>query len=149
MALKYKLETDIEIKAPADKFYNIFRSQMHLIPNVSSDKIQGVQVHEGDWETMGSVKHWNYTLDGNALSLKETVEAIDVENKSITYNTVDGEVMKHYKSLKCGVQVSAKDEGSLVKWIIEYEKLNEKIPAPDAYLDLAAKVTKDVEAHLV
>lgn len=48
--------------------------------------------------------------------------------------------MKHYKSLKCSVQVSAKDfqqkkkvsakdEGSLVKWIIEYEKLNEKIPA--------------------
>ena len=35
---------------------------MHLIPNVSSDKIQGVQVHEGDWETTGSVKHWNYTL---------------------------------------------------------------------------------------
>ena len=62
MALKYKLETDIEIKAQADKFYNIFRSRMHLIPNVSSDKIQGVQVHEGDWETTGSVKHWNYTL---------------------------------------------------------------------------------------
>lgn len=57
--------------------------------------------------------------------------------------------MKHYKSLKCSVQVSAKDGGSLVKWIIEYEKLNEKIPAPDAYLDLAAKVTKDVKAHLV
>lgn len=62
MALKYKLVTDIEIKAPANKFYNIFRSQMHLIPNVSSDKIQGVQVHEGDWETVGPVKHWNYTL---------------------------------------------------------------------------------------
>ena len=62
MALNGKLETEIEIKAPADKFYNIFRSQMHLLPNVSSDKIQGVKVHDGDWETVGSVKHWNYTL---------------------------------------------------------------------------------------
>jgi hypothetical protein len=62
---------------------------------------------------------------------------------------VDGEVLKHYKSLKCSVQVSAKDEGSLVKWIIEYEKLNENIPAPDAYQELAIKVTKDVEAHLL
>jgi uncharacterized membrane protein len=60
MALNGKLETDIEIKAPADKFYNIFRSQMHLLPNVSSDKIQGVKVHDGDWETVGSVKHWNF-----------------------------------------------------------------------------------------
>jgi hypothetical protein len=90
-----------------------------------------------------------YHADGNALSLKETVEAIDEENKSITYNIVDGEVLKHYKSLKCSVQVSAKDEGSLVKWIIEYEKLNENIPAPDAYQELAIKVTKDVEAHLL
>ncbi|CAL8097414.1 unnamed protein product [Prunus armeniaca] len=47
---------------PADKFYKIFASQMHLLPNVSSDKIQGVELHEGDWETAGSVKHWDYTL---------------------------------------------------------------------------------------
>ena len=55
-----------------------------------------------------SILMW-YHADGNALSLKETVEAIDEENKSITYNIVDREVLKHYKSLKCSVQVSAKD----------------------------------------
>lgn len=63
MALVGKLETEVEINTPADKFYKIFASQiMHLLPNVSSDKIQGVELHEGDWETAGSVKHWDYTL---------------------------------------------------------------------------------------
>ncbi|PQQ20829.1 MLP-like protein 34 [Prunus yedoensis var. nudiflora] len=32
---------------------------MHLLPNVSSNKVQGVELHEGDWETAGSVKHWD------------------------------------------------------------------------------------------
>ncbi|KAI5317930.1 hypothetical protein L3X38_037637 [Prunus dulcis] len=52
--------TQIELKSPADKFYKIFKGQAHLIPNVSSGHIKGVQVHEGDWETHDSVKIWNY-----------------------------------------------------------------------------------------
>lgn len=60
--LKGKVETEIEIKAPAEKFYNIFRSRAHHVPNISSGSIQRVQVHEGDWETHGSIKSWNYSV---------------------------------------------------------------------------------------
>ena len=69
MALTGKLETETEIKAPADKFFKIFRSQAHHLPNICSDKIHKIEVHEGDWETQGSVKHWSLTV-GKAAQTK-------------------------------------------------------------------------------
>ncbi|KAJ9708437.1 hypothetical protein PVL29_000465 [Vitis rotundifolia] len=147
MALTGKLEVDMEINSPADKFYNIFRRQAHHIPNICSDKVHQIDVHEGDWETPGSVKNWGYTLGGTSMSLKETVESVDDENKLITFKVLDGEIMNHFKSFKSNLQVKAKDEGSLVKWTLEYEKVNEDVPNPDAYLEFAVNVTKDIESH--
>lgn len=62
MGLTGKLEIEVEIKSPADKFYNTFRRNAHHIPNICSDKVHKIDVHEGDWETPGSVKNWGYTL---------------------------------------------------------------------------------------
>lgn len=50
-----------EIKSPADKFYNMWKTQTYHIPNIS-DHIQNVDLHEGDWHVDSSVKLWNYTL---------------------------------------------------------------------------------------
>ncbi|KAA8532560.1 hypothetical protein F0562_032624 [Nyssa sinensis] len=149
MALVGKAEVEIDIESSADKFYDIFRSRAHHIPNVCPEKIQGIDVHEGDWETPGSVKQWNYVLDESAESVKETVEAIDEENKTVTFNVLEGDITKHYKSFKSILQVSAKGNGGLVKWTVEYEKLKEDVPAPDKYLDFAVTVSKDIDAHLL
>ena len=62
MALSGKVEKEIEIQAPAAKFYNLFRKQIHQIPDICTEKVHGAKVHEGDWESVGSVKHWNYTM---------------------------------------------------------------------------------------
>ncbi|PQM41328.1 hypothetical protein Pyn_24875 [Prunus yedoensis var. nudiflora] len=75
MALVGKLDTEVEMNAPADKFRKYLRAKLlHLLPNVSSNKVQGVELHEGDWETAGSVKHWDNIIpwgwgwDGSASS---------------------------------------------------------------------------------
>ncbi|RDX64233.1 MLP-like protein 31 [Mucuna pruriens] len=151
MALSGKVETEIEIQAPAAKFYNIFRKQLHHIPNISTERVHGAKVHEGDWENVGSVKHWDFTIEGKKRSAKEKIESIDDDNKSITYSLFDGEISESYKSLRVTLQVIDKENGGVVKWTIEYEKLKENIVAasPDSYLDFAAKVTKDIDAHLV
>ncbi|KAH7516328.1 hypothetical protein FEM48_Zijuj10G0123400 [Ziziphus jujuba var. spinosa] len=52
-SLMGKLETDIKIKVPASKFHEIFKHKPHHISNVSSDFIQGCELHEGEWGTMG------------------------------------------------------------------------------------------------
>ncbi|MED6151284.1 hypothetical protein PIB30_081034 [Stylosanthes scabra] len=152
MGLSGKLESEIEIKTNASVFYNIFRKQLHEIPNISGDKVHRAQVHQGDWETVGSVKHWDYTIEGKKTSLKEKVEAIDDENKSITYSLFGEEISSNYKTLKSTIKVSEKGSsgGGIVKFTIEYEKHKENITAasPQSYLDFAVKVIQDIDAHL-
>ncbi|CAL5206659.1 unnamed protein product [Lathyrus oleraceus] len=146
MALSGKVEIEIEIQAPADKFYNIFRKQLEHVPNISPE-IHENKVHEGDGENVGSIKYWEYIIEGKKVSAKAKIETIDDENKIITYSLFDGEVSENYKSFKSTFQVL----GGIVKWTFEYEKLKEDIAfgAPDSYLVFAEKVTKDIDAHLI
>ncbi|CAI8605509.1 unnamed protein product [Vicia faba] len=151
MALSGKVESETDIEASATKFFHVLRKQLEHVPNISPE-IHGNRVHEGDWESVGSVKHWEYTIEGKKVSAKEKIEAIDDDNKTLTYSLFDGEVSENYKSFKSTIQVIDKEHGGgIVKWTFEYEKLNEDITgaSPDSYLALAEKVTKDIDAHLV
>ncbi|KAJ9708432.1 hypothetical protein PVL29_000461 [Vitis rotundifolia] len=138
-----KLEIETEIKAPADEFFKIFRSQAHHLPNICSDKIHKIEVHEGDWETQGSVKHWSYTI------VLRRLESIDEENRSITFKVLDGELLNDYKSYKFTTQAIPKGEACLVKWTAEYEKASEDGSDPHGYLELAVNITKDIESLLL
>ena len=60
MAQIAKIELQTEIKAPAEKFFNIFRSKAHIQPSICPNLIKDVQLLKGDWETVGSVKQWTY-----------------------------------------------------------------------------------------
>lgn len=83
--------------------------------------------------------------------MKEKIE-VDDENKLLKFNVIEGDVQQEFKSFRPSVQAIAKEDGnlgSLVKWVIEYEKLNEDVKDPDNYLGIAAKVTKDIDDHLV
>ena len=55
-----KLETDVEIKASADKFHHMFAGKPHHVSKASPGNIQGCDLHEGDWGTVGSIVFWNY-----------------------------------------------------------------------------------------
>ncbi|CAK9157589.1 unnamed protein product, partial [Ilex paraguariensis] len=87
--------------------------------------------------------------DEKAATAKETIEAIDEENKTIIFNIFEGDVMKDYKSFKSIAQFTSKGDGSLVKWSTDYEKLNEDVATPRKCLDFAATVLKDIDAHLL
>ena len=56
---------------------------------------------------------------GNIETVKETMEAIDDKSKTITCSMLDGDLMKYYKTLKPILNVTASDQGSLVKWTVE------------------------------
>ncbi|KAK2453417.1 MLP protein [Trifolium repens] len=150
MALSGKVESEVEIQAPAAKFYNFYRKQLEHLPNISAH-IHGARVHEGDWGTVGSVKQWEYTIDGKKLSAAVKIESIDDDNKAITY-LFDEELRENYKSLKGIIQVIDKEHGGgIVKWTFEYEKLKDDITgaSPDSYLDVAIKIANEIDAHLV
>ena len=144
------LEAEVEMKANADKLYKFISNQHYDFPKAASDKIHDVTVHEGDWETSGSVKLWKYTIDGNVETYKEKVE-IDEANKRVSLTALEGSHVldNYYKSYKIIFQVTPKSEGGSVKITLEYEKLNENDPPPQKYLSFLVNVIKDVDAHLL
>ena len=95
-----------------------------------------------------NLKFW-FELGGESKSIRETVDSIDEENRSITFKVLDGEVLSEYKSYKFSVQAIPKGEGCLVKWTAEYKKAGEGIPDPHDYIDLALNITKDIETRLL
>ncbi|KAJ7967039.1 MLP-like protein 28 [Quillaja saponaria] len=149
MALQGKVETAVEIKVPADKFYKIWSKQAHHVPTASPNHVETVHVHEGDWETDGSIKVWKYNIGESPKVVKEKVVLND-EDKSVTMIGLEGDVMQEYKAMKIVFHANPKEEdSSLVKVSIEYEKIKEEIPTPNNYLDLMVNVFKDIEAHLL
>ena len=57
-----KLETVLELSCTPQQFFNIWKNEAHQIPNHTPTNIHTVHVHEGDWETAGSLKIWKYTV---------------------------------------------------------------------------------------
>ncbi|KAL3654491.1 hypothetical protein CASFOL_004172 [Castilleja foliolosa] len=142
-----KLVSQTNIKSDGDVFHEIFRERPHHIPNMCPAHIQKCDVHEGDFGQVGSVIFWNYTHDGKECVAKEIIEAIDEENKSVTFKVIEGDLMELYKSFKLIVHVDTTGEDNLVTWTLVYEKLHGDVPDPHTLMDFCLKVTKDIETH--
>ncbi|GAV67493.1 Bet_v_1 domain-containing protein [Cephalotus follicularis] len=148
MALR--VETEVELKSPPEKLYKLVQKEAHLWPAASPNNLQAVELHEGDWETHGSVKLWSYTFEGKTETFKERIE-LDDENLKVTLVGVDGDVFQYYKSYKVIFHYVPKGEGSLANLALEYEKLREDVPDDliKKYLDLIVSCTKDKDAYLL
>jgi hypothetical protein len=87
---------------------------------------------------------------GKTCFCKERIEDIDKENNKITYKVLGGELLEDYKSFKFIMQIvpNPQREGSVVHWIVEYEKLNNNVPNPHSMFHLSVEVLKYVDAHL-
>ena len=85
--------------------------------------------------------------EGKEKVSKHVVEAIDEENKSITFKVIEGDVLELYKTFIINVHVDTKGETNLVTWTFEYEQQNEDVEDPNSLMDLCILVRKDIEAH--
>ncbi|MED6146000.1 hypothetical protein PIB30_030459 [Stylosanthes scabra] len=151
MALTGKLSIEIPIHAPAGKFFHLMGRQLHHVQNVC-ERVHGAKLHEGDdWHSVGgSVKHWTYVIDGKVVTCKESIDSIDEQNNSVTYNLYDGDISQSYKVFKLSFQVTDRDNGGAnVKWTVEYEKINDDVEAPYGYMEYLDKCTKEMDSHLV
>ncbi|XP_061367710.1 MLP-like protein 28 [Gastrolobium bilobum] len=149
MALIGKLSVETGGHSSADKFYNLFAKQLHQLQNLC-EGVHGTKLHQGDWHSIGSEKHWTYTIDGKVTTCKEKIESIDERNKTNKYILYDGEIDQNYKIFRLILQVIARnDGGAIVKWTVEYEKTNEDVDPPFGYMEYFAKITKDVDVHLL
>ncbi|GAB4828760.1 hypothetical protein Ancab_040615 [Ancistrocladus abbreviatus] len=145
--LKGKLIAKFELRSSGDLFHEMFSRKPHQIKHVSPQHVQGCEVHKGQFGTPGSIIFWNYALDGKPCVAKEIVEAIDVENKTITFNVIEGDVTEEYKTFTITIDIKPEGDTNLVKWTMDHEKLHEGIREPVKILALAIKVTKDIEVE--
>ncbi|AET02686.1 putative START-like domain-containing protein [Medicago truncatula] len=149
MVLVGKLITELGIKAPGEKFFKLFASELHEVQKVC-ERIHHAKLHEGeDWHHNDSVKHWTIVIDGEVHTCNEQVEEVDEENKKITFKLFGGDI-ENYKVFNVILEVIIKDNGSsAVRWTIGYEKKNEDIDTPNGWMDYLSKCTRDIDGHLV
>ncbi|KAL3533846.1 hypothetical protein ACH5RR_007367 [Cinchona calisaya] len=144
-----RLIGQVELKFDGNVFYEMFRYRTDDISDMSPDKMREIALHDGKWGTVGSHVVWRFTLDGKEKVSKEVIEAIDEENKTITYKAVEGDLLELYKIFKFIIHVDTKGGNNMVRVTLEYEKLSKDIPDPNSLMDFCLNVVKDVEACYV
>lgn len=61
------LDVEVELKSPADKFWNAIRDSTTLFPKAFPHQYKSIEVLEGDGKSAGSLRLINYA-DGNSFS---------------------------------------------------------------------------------
>ncbi|XP_057459209.1 MLP-like protein 31 [Lotus japonicus] len=148
-ALPRKVNTELGIKSPAAKFYNLFATKLNCVQNLC-ERVPETKLQEGDWHVVGSVINWTYVIDGKVNTCDERIEAIDKHNKTIKYSLFGGDISRNFKTFTLILQVTDNIDGSgaAVKWTIEYEKLHEDNEPPHGWVDYLNKCTGDIDANL-
>lgn len=59
-SLQGKIEADVEIKAPATKFYHMFAVRPQDLSKASLENLKGCRVQEGEVGKVGTLLTWNY-----------------------------------------------------------------------------------------
>ncbi|KAL8137738.1 hypothetical protein V2J09_003739 [Rumex salicifolius] len=150
-AMTGTIVVEVELKASADKFWAAIRDSANIFPKAFPEQYKSIQVIEGDGKAVGSVRLVKYAEGIPFVTTsKEKIEEVDVENKTVSYSVIDGELLEILKKFKAKLVVSAncKGEGSLVKWSLEYEKAKEEVPDPDLLTEFATTNFKDLDAYL-
>lgn len=62
MAEISRLEAQVEINSPAEKFYGFFRNKMHHLVQMFPKNVKSFQLLEGDEIRAGCLTHWKYDL---------------------------------------------------------------------------------------
>ncbi|XP_073148060.1 kirola-like [Henckelia pumila] len=147
MGLTGKLTAQIEYKSGGDVFHEVMRYAPHEISSMSPEIIQGCSLHEGEMGSVGSIYVWKYTHDGKEKLIKETIDMIDEEKKSIKFRSIGGDVMELYKKFDATFHVDTHGDIDLITWTLEYDKLEEDAEDPVTLLGLFIKLTRDIESH--
>ncbi|MCL7040021.1 hypothetical protein MKW94_011946 [Papaver nudicaule] len=143
-----KLIAESEVNCNADKYYKIFKHHEEVpvaIPHIYTS----VKAVEGHGLTSGCIKEWGYNHEGKALIVREKT-TFDDETRTILHSAVGGDLINDYKKFDATLVVNPKanGHGSIVRWTIEYEKINEDSPVPISYLALFNQITEGLNSHL-
>ncbi|KAH6762914.1 hypothetical protein C2S52_020347 [Perilla frutescens var. hirtella] len=144
MAQLHKLELETRISSSPAKFFEVYHNKSYLMPRICPDKLQSIEVLQGDGKSVGSIRLWTYVM-GVPVIAKDKIVGVDEAKKSIAFEIIDGEVTKYFKRFKATL------EGGVdrVKWSVEYEKASEEVPHPHSHLQFLAAMAIEIDAYLI
>lgn len=89
----------------------------------------------------------HHMVDGKTHVVKEVLQTIDKEKKSVSYNVIGGDIMDAFKTFLITVDVDTSEEESFVTLTFQYEKLDENLDAAESLMDFCVKVIADMENY--
>ncbi|KAK6152836.1 hypothetical protein DH2020_012475 [Rehmannia glutinosa] len=145
MAQMAKIEDKTQIMCAPPKVYNFFKNDLTELTKIVPQLFQSVKVIDGNKGQAGGVIQYELLILGKAMTAKVKTEAINDEEKSISFVILEGDIMELYKSFKAKVTVG---DGTAM-WCLEFEKANDSAPNPDQYATLAVEITKGLDLYLL
>ncbi|CAN8325698.1 unnamed protein product [Cochlearia groenlandica] len=149
MATSGTYVTEVPLKGTAVDHYKRWKSENHVFPDTVGHHIQNVTVNDGEHDSHGCIRTWNYTLDGKEEIFKEKRE-IDDENMTLTLRGLDGHVMEQLKVYDVIYQFIPKPENTCVcKITLLWEKRNDDFPEPSTYMKFVKSLVADMDHHII
>ncbi|KAG5236710.1 MLP protein [Salix suchowensis] len=146
MASSGKLEVDVAIKSGAKKFWDNIRDSTTLFPKAFPDQYKSIEILQGDGKAAGSIRLFTYAEGSPLVKLsKERIDTVDEAKMEVSYSVIEGDLLKYYKMFKATITVTPKGDGSLVKWMCEYEKASEDVEVPHIIKDFVVKNFLEVD----
>ncbi|XP_074306662.1 MLP-like protein 43 [Silene latifolia] len=151
MSKVYKFEEKIEMNCSAQKIFDMLKVEKHDVTEVLSHKVPNIQARQGDWCTVGSTRKWDFIIGEKSTYLIDRLEALDEKNLKLTRSVIEGEMMCYCKTVLMHAQVIPKgydDKSCVLKFVMEYEKINENAPEPKEFFNFGVGVFKELGNHL-
>ncbi|KAF9592033.1 hypothetical protein IFM89_011616 [Coptis chinensis] len=144
-----QIEADSEVKCKPHKYFEMIKYSLLHLPTIYPEGYTDAQIIEGDGVSEGSVRLWKYILPGTTEEEVVKCRTTKQDDKTMTLVLFveEGSVHSRFKHIQVTVQVFPKGEGSLVKWIIEFEKHHGEVPDPHMYLDLFHNLNLKMDAY--
>ncbi|KAK9106085.1 hypothetical protein Scep_022929 [Stephania cephalantha] len=124
------IDVESEISCPADKMYDLLKNQLTRLPVIFPEIYKNAQI-------ILPMRFWRWMRS----------DEVDDEKRAPTLSVVGGDLLKTHKRFDVRVVVNQKGTGSVVKWHIIFEKVDENDPHPDPYLEIFDNIHKKFEQH--
>ncbi|KAM0943146.1 putative Bet v I/Major latex protein [Dioscorea sansibarensis] len=145
-----KLEVDVVLKSSVNKFWGGITASAELFPKVFPEQYKSIEVLEGDGNSVGTIRLIKFSEGMPIVKFsKEKIEVADEANKLVTYSVIEGDILSYYKTFRATLQVIPKEDGSLVKWSVLYDKASEEVPEPEFVKETAIRTFKGLDEHLL
>ncbi|KAI3865951.1 hypothetical protein MKX03_036810 [Papaver bracteatum] len=154
MAQIHELHVQYEFKnCSADQFYSFLKNEATKFPQVCPHIIKSFQILAGDG-SVGTVRVMKIAAGAShEVTVKDKIVAADDDSRILSIRVIDGDLLRVYPKFEYTLTVTPvvtqrREQSSLLKLSVKYEKGNEDVPPPHEYMELATSLYKAIAGHL-